>query len=259
MPIDETTLPMPRAPRSPRLLSLSIALIGLIGSLLVSSISQAAPPPLEPTSTEAPRVAEAPPLAEAARVAPAPTLVAPSCSTDDSLSLTGSNLWEGLRDKPIVLSLKDGVELIGTVVEQSSEQLAFARASDGTVVAVAKRDVAGIHVRASAMRPDAPPREGLSDDGRKHTTGGVMLLTFGSMFALSGTVMLALCPECLYIHLPLLLPGAAMIGGGVALVKSGKRKRAEYERSWGIASRARIAPSFSVGREGGHAGVVLRF
>lgn len=239
---------MAPAPRSLRLLVIALA---LLGPLLIGSISHAAPPELDPspTPTEAPRISEPPPAPTLA-----PTVVAPSCPADDSLSLTGSNLWEGLRDKPIVLTLKNGNDLTGSVVEQSSEQLAFARASDGAVVAVPKGDVAGIRLRATPVAP-----RGSLEGGRGHKTGGILLMTFGSMLGVSGIVMLGLCPECLYIHLPLLLPGGGMIGGGVALWKAGKRKQAAYERSWGMTARVRIAPSFAIHREGGHAGVVLRF
>lgn len=247
----------------------SLAALAAAVPMLTMSIAQAAPPKLPddpkvqpsepPTTTTAPETTEAPRVAEP----PAP-LVMPPQTRDDSLALTGRNLWEGLKDKVLVLVMKDGTELNGTLVAHSGKDLAVARTSDGTVVAVPKSDITGIRVRASAgtigMMPGANRTGGVTETGHKLAAGGGAMIGIGSSAALAGTVMLGIYISYLFISLPLLLPGLAMIGGGIGLLASSKKKRAKYEKAWGITSgRNRIMPSVAASRQGGHVGLVLRF
>jgi hypothetical protein len=187
------------------------------------------------------------PLGTQAHAAPP----AASCSTDDSVSLTGSNLWDGLVGKTIMLTMHDGSRRSGLVVGQSSEALVFARAGDGELISIDKREVADVHLRGREIA-------GLEKDGHGRRIAGVMLLTLGSAGALTGTIWLAADPSAVYGHLPLLLAAGALAGGGAGLLKFGKRRKAEYERSWGIA-RVRVMPSLVLGREGGQVGLTLRF
>ncbi len=229
----------------------------------------AAPPPKlpddkpvvvsDPPTTTAPVTTEAPRVAEP----PVPIVMPPTGSRDDSLSLTGRNLWEGLQDKSLVLIMKDGTELVGTLVAHSSKDLAVARASDGTVVAVPKADVGGIRMRADAStraQQARSPAGGVSQTGDKLAAGGGAMIGIGSSAALAGTVMLGIYVSYLFISLPLLLPGLAMIGGGIGLLRAGKKKRAAYDKAWGITSgRNRVMPTFNASRQGGHVGLVLKF
>jgi hypothetical protein len=211
-------------------------------------------PPETPTTTEAPRVADP----------PAP-IVMPPQTRDDSLSLTGRNLWDGLKDKSMILVMKDGTELNGTLVAHSGKDLAVARTSDGTVVAVPKLDIVGIRVKASAGAGVSgmavgPRTGGVSETGHKLAAGGGAMIGLGSAAALAGTVMLGIYISYLFISLPLLLPGLAMIGGGIGLLSASKKKKAAYEKAWGITSgRNRIMPSVAATRQGGQVGLVLRF
>ncbi len=211
-----------------------------------------------PTTTVAPETTEAPRVAEP----PAP-IIMPGPSRDDSLSLTGRNLWDGLVDKSLVLVMKDGTELTGILVAHSSKDLALARASDGTVVGVPKADVSGIRMRASvgATGASAGPRAGgTRESGHKLAAGGGAMIGIGSTAALAGTVMLGIYISYLWISLPLLLPGLAMVGGGIGLLNSSKKKRAAYDKAWGITSgRNRVMPTFAASRQGGQAGLILRF
>lgn len=218
----------------------------------------AAPKPVDPVTTTAPVVTEAPRVAEP----PMPMVVPPAGNRDDSLSLTGRNLWEGLKDKSMVLIMKDGTELSGTLVAHSGKDLAVARTSDGTVVAVPKLDVTGIRVRTSAggSTPDANRTGGVTQSGHKLAAGGGAMIGIGASAALAGTVMLGIYISYLFISLPLLLPGLAMVGGGIGLLASSKKKRAAYDKAWGITSgRNRLMPTFAASRQGGQAGLVLKF
>jgi hypothetical protein len=200
----------------------------------------------------------------------------PPPRVDDSLTLGGRTLWEGLLDKRVTLVMKDEQTLEGTVVAQSSSDLAVARASDGLVVSVPKDSVAGVRTTGAptgatgaAMPVGLRPR----DDGRGAHATGAVLLAIGAPATLAGIVMLGICPGCFYIHLPLILPGAVMITGGALSLKKAKKQRRAFHEAWGIpvarlggsgrvarrAPRWRLTPTFGAGPRGGSAGFVLRF
>jgi hypothetical protein len=253
------------------MLSLSIAEASPPDARLIT----AAPPPKLPDDNNAvgkkpsadpvpiPAPSEPAPTTEAPPMPNPPVVVPPPSVSDDSLSLTGRNLWEGLVDKPIILVMKDGSELIGSIVAQSGKDLAFARASDGAVVAVPKTEVSGIRVRRAPSSDSSTrqrPSGGTSETGHKLAAGGGAMIGLGSAAALSGTVMLGIYISALYISLPLLLPGLAMIGGGASLLSAANKKRAAYDKAWGITSgRRRVLPTASATRQGGQVGLVLRF
>jgi hypothetical protein len=188
-------------------------------------------------------------------IVPPPPMVVHDAS--DSLDLTGEALWKGLQDEAVILVLHDGSEARGIVVAQSSRELAIARAADGAVVGIAKRDIAGVRVdpRIEAVPCDEPDMR----IGRGLIGGGAFLLAFGGAASLSGTTILAIFPEFTFIHLPLLLPGLAMIGGGTAMVVAGKRKRADARRLNTGAARLRFSPIAGVSKNFGHVGLALRF
>jgi hypothetical protein len=202
------------------------------------------PSPADPTA--APAVASAAP--------PPPPRV------EGSLNLTGTVVWDGLRDRGVRLQFASGAELTGTIVAQDAANLAVARAPDGAVVSVPKSDIVGVQMQASA-KSSKPTGQRRLDSGRKQYAGGVVLLGFGVPFGFSGTVMLGLCLPCLSIHLPLLLPGIGMIVGGSIAIRRAKQKNAAFRKDWGIplASRMQLAPTLSLGRGGGEIGFNLRF
>jgi hypothetical protein len=217
-----------------------------------------APAPAAETSTAAPAV-EAPPTA-APQVAPTP---APRI-TQDSLTLTGTTVWDGLLGKRVKLAMKSNQTLEGTVVAQSSTDLALARASDGTVVAVPKTEIAGVRLAGAsgaAGASDVPIAERPTNDGYKLYGGGAAMIGIGSVAALAGTVMLGIYVSAIYISLPLLLPGLAMIGGGASMMASAGKKRKAFNQAWGVPATAKLhmMPTLGASRSGGQVGLVLRF
>lgn len=201
------------------------------------------PSPTDPTA--APAVSSAAP--------PAPRV-------EGSLTLTGTLLWDGLRDRVVSLQLANRGELIGTIVAQDAANLAIARAPDGAVVSVPKSEIVGVQMQtpAESSRPITQRR---LDSGRRQYAGAVVLLSLGVPMGFSGTVMLGLCLGCLYIHLPLLLPGIAMITAGSVSMRRAKQKNAAFRSDWGIplANRMQLTPTLALGRGGGELGFTLRF
>jgi hypothetical protein len=183
---------------------------------------------------------------------PAPVVVHDS---GDSLAITGDALWTGLEGDAVILVLRDGSEARGTVVAQSTDELAFAREADGSVVAVRKRDIASVRVIPPPLEP--PPTK---KTGRGLLGGGAFLLAFGGASTLSGTAILAVFPEFTFIHLPLLLPGLAMLGSGAAMVAVASKRRRDHDRRWSTrVERPRLMPIASVGKRSGHVGFALSF
>jgi hypothetical protein len=212
-------------------------------------------PPVE-QPTVAPPVAEPPPTPTVAP--PTPTVQA------ESLSLTGTTLWEGLLGKQVRLEMKGGQAVAGTIVAQTSRDLAVARAPDGLVVAVPKSEVIGVRLRieaAPAGGSNVPIGDRPTQNGKGLLVGGVVMVTIGSILALSGTVFLAISPSSVFLSLPQLLPGLAFIGGGSAMIANGGKKKKAYNKAWGLPPHAglQMTPLFAAGRNGGTAGLMLRF
>jgi hypothetical protein len=213
------------------------------------------PPPTEVPPTAAPVVTPPPTAAPAPRIG------------GDSLTLTGSTLWQGLLGKHVALEMKDGAAVGGTVVAQSSSDLAIARTVDGTVVSVPKAQIAGVRMRPDSMSSGStstssiPVGERPLQDGRGLQAGGIVMLAFGSVMALSGTVMMAISVSYVAISLPLLVVGLASAGGGIGMLVAGGKRRRTFNDAWGIPARAgvQLTPTIAAGRNGGQAGLVLRF
>jgi hypothetical protein len=227
-----------------------------------------APAPATPapssSSTEAPAVQPQPQPTTAPQVTIAPTAAPPPRAANDSLTLTGTNVWDGLLGQRIRLTMKNEQTLDGTLVAQSSTDLALARASDGTVVSVPKAEVAGVRLGAApgtAGGSDTPISQRPTNDGYTLYGGGAAMIGIGSVAALAGTVMLGIYISALFISLPLLLPGLAMIGGGASMMSSASKKRSAYRKAWGIPATAKLnmVPTVSGSRNGGQVGLVLRF
>ncbi|NVB40192.1 hypothetical protein G6O69_20260 [Pseudenhygromyxa sp. WMMC2535] len=206
----------------------------------------------------------APPMANAG----ASTNAAPRGPAGTSLSLTGDALWAGLLDERVILTMKNGQSLDGNLVAQSSAALAIARSADAIVVSVPKADVAGVRLHVGPVEPQAqapvgvgPVAERPIQDGRGLVAAGVSLLIPGSALALTGTVFLGIYPSGLFLSMPMLIPGLLMTGGGAAMLAVGKRKRKRFREAWGLpeTSRLQLTPTFGMNRQGGHAGLVLRF
>lgn len=225
----------------------------------------AAQPTTQPTTTAAPTTAEPPqpqptaaPPVNSSAAAPAPRI------GNDGLTLTGTNVWNGLLGKRVQLSMKNGQALDGTVVAQSSSDLAIARSSDGTVVSVPKSEVGGVRLKLSAgleAGSDVPVHERPTEDGYKLYGGGAAMIGIGSAAALAGTVMLGIYISYLFISLPLLIPGLAMIGGGASMMASAGKKRKSVRRAWGLpeTSSLQMLPTVGASRNGGQVGMILRF
>lgn len=206
------------------------------------------PSPTDPTS--APAMASSAP--------PAPRI-------EGTLTLGGTILWDGLRGRVVRLQLGNNRgELIGTIVAQDAANLAIARAPDGAIVSVPKSEVVGVQMQspsASAAGSGKPIAQRRLDSGRRQYAGAVAMLSLGVPLGFSGTVMLGICVSCLYIHLPLLVPGIALIAAGSVSIRRAKQKDAAFRADWGIpvASRMRLAPTLALGRGGGELGFTLRF
>lgn len=190
----------------------------------------------------------------------------PAPRMEGTLTLTGTILWDGLRDRVVRLQLGNNRgELIGTIVAQDAANLAFARAPDGAIVSVPKSEIVGVKMQSpvgsSVSGSGKPIAQRRLDSGRRQFAGAVAMLSLGVPIGFSGTVLLGICASCLYIHLPLLVPGIALIAAGSVSMRRAKQKDAAFRADWGIpvASRMRLAPTLALGRGGGELGFNLRF
>ena len=264
-----------------------IAAAGALPLLLSPAFAQAAPPETAAAMTTG-ATATPPSLPSDPNPAPAPTpgpatgpTIAPSITpgeagtpaapppprVDDDLALTGTRLWAGLIDSPVSLTMRSGQSLAGVLVAQSAGELAIARSDDGNLVSVPKAEIAGVRVQLSALADRGTPMgvgpiaERPTRDGRGLYGGGIGLVTTGAILTLAGAVMFSNYPSGLHISMPLLIPGLLGLAGGSTMIVFGKKRRTAFRAAWGLPNRGRlqVTPTFGAGRDGGRAGLVLRF
>ncbi|HLT39520.1 MAG TPA: hypothetical protein VK034_24720, partial [Enhygromyxa sp.] len=148
----------------------------------------AAPTVTPESPTEAP--ATEPPQPQTTAAPPVTTTVPAPRVVGGDLTLTGTNVWAGLLGQRVKLLMKNEQNLDGTLVAQSTTDLAIARSSDGTVVSVPKAEIAGIRLGGAAGAPghsDVPVSERPTNDGHGLYGGGAAMIGIGSTAALAGT------------------------------------------------------------------------
>jgi hypothetical protein len=196
-----------------------------------------------------------------------PPSVPPAPRIEDSLTLTSTNLWDGLHNSKVTLMLRNGEQLSGKIVTQNDAELAIARSADGSVVVVPKREIEGVRLIATSTggvdpRANLPPvAKRPTDDGRKLYGAGVALLTFGVPISVGGLVNLGVLTFYPQLWAPVLASGMGLlIGGSIALARSKVRLHA-HRKAWGMPkpNKLALAPTLNLRREGGQVGLVLRF
>lgn len=131
-------------------------------------------------------------------------------------------LWNALAGNELQLTLSDGT-FRGKLMGLQGNQLVLARAGDGLVVSVPTSEVMRVHAPIERPRDRRPLPV---DNGSGLIAGGGVLLGIGIPAVIAGAVMAGVCPECLFIYLPLLIPGGGMVGAGSGMIKVGiDRKR----------------------------------
>lgn len=156
--------------------------------------------------------------------------------------------WEGVDGFDVDLQLAGGARKRGIVGAIQRETFTLIDHESGEVFVLRKDSVVGLRVH----RPEPLP---LSTGGG-YIGGGVVLDVIGAPMFISGVVLLAVCPSCVGIHLPLTIIGAASLGAGIPLTVKGVRLRRKYLRA---AQERGLALGIAPTREGWSGGLRFRF
>lgn len=156
--------------------------------------------------------------------------------------------WEGVDGYPVELQLKGGVRMTGRVGAVQRDTFTLIQDETGAVLVLPKSGVLSVKVRV------APPLP--SENGSGALIGGSILTTVGTPVFISGLVFLGICPSCVALHLPMLLTGGGAVGGGVALLSRGTRRRRAYREAL---EQRELVPMAWRTREGWGGGLRFRF
>ena len=279
-----TVAPPARGPgpwRAARVIAGCLALTLPIPALALAA--PASPAPAGPTSppaaamaspTSAPAAAKANPTTPApasssAPVVPAPTAApvpapAPAAGTkpewtpgvmppppsrvQDSKALADA-AWAGVDGIVVTIELKGGKSLHGRVGAVQADTFTFIDGDDGQILVIPKSGVASLR---AYVPPPLP-----TQTGGGLIAGGSVLTGIGVPVFITGIAFVAICPDCIYLHLPMLVVGGGAIGGGIPMISKGMQRRSAFQRA---VEERRISPVVTrTPYQGWYGGLQVRF
>lgn len=195
-------------------------------------------------------------------------LAAPAADDDDPVEApppaaesgvgVSESYWQAMRGEEVKLLLPDGART-GRLVKVDGPEVIFVDYDNkGTLVSVPKHAVMELRgVIRHSGRPQGVPDPSLPT-GNGLLAGGGVAVGVGTPFLLSGIVIAGLCGfgSCTSITVPLGVPGLLMVGGGIAMLVVGARRKRAWRES---AYQARLRPSFGGSQRAWTGGLTLRF
>jgi hypothetical protein len=183
------------------------------------------PPPVEPEPpveppTDAPPDPDSP-LATEGDAVDTPPPAPPEPPKNDAAIVDAA--WEGVDGFDVELKLRGGIRMRGRVGAVQRDTFTLIQAESGAVLVLAKSSVASLRVRTA---PKVPERT-----GGGLIAGGVVMTTVAVPTFIAGVVFLGICPSCMKIHLPLIIIGGGLLGGGIPMLVRGTALRRKYLRA----------------------------
>lgn len=156
--------------------------------------------------------------------------------------------WQGVDGHRVIVRLKDGKTLDGTIGALQRSTFTLLDTRTGVVMVLPKSSVSSLR----AYRPKPIP----TDTGTGYVIGGTALTVVGAPVFISGVAILALCPSCVGLNVSLLVIGGGALAGGIPLLVRGVRKRRAFRDAM---NEHAVSPSLSWTRDGWNGGVRFRF
>lgn len=231
------------------------ALADAPASTPVQTPTTASKPPATASSTTVPT----PPPAASPTPAPAETtpaasdwkpgpVSAPAPRSQDSKALADA-AWEGIDGFVVNVELKGGKALRGRIGAVQADTFTLIDSSDGQILVIPKSGVTSVRAYVPPPVPDK--------NGGGLIAGGSVLTALGVPVFISGIVFVAICPSCVYLHVPMLVVGGAGLGAGIPMITKGLQRRTAFQKAL---EEHRITPMVS--RTPGHGwtgGLQIRF
>jgi len=207
----------------------------------VLAIAAAVPLALSPALAFAQDATEVEPSEEASDDGPAKELDLSLPAPSEDLSYTGSLLWDALVGRTVELRMGDGLSVEGTVLTQTSSEVAIARSPDGDLMRVPKELVIGLRVRPDAPQEspqvivqEAPGRDRDEWERNRPPKGGKAMATVGAILTGVGSTMMttfalgtAFDSSFPYYGFPLMIMGPAFLGPGIPVLVGGLAREEE--------------------------------
>jgi hypothetical protein len=216
-----------------------------------------AEPIAEPETTpdaSSPFAGETPPSSGQEPATEDPNVATPEAPPPPKPSTSGSDpaivdaAWEGVDGFDVELRLKGGIRMRGRVGAVQRDTFTLIQSGTGAVLVLPKSGVVTLRVRSAPKLPDK--------NGTGMIAGGVVLTSVATPVFISGIALLAICPSCTSIHVPLLIIGAGMLAGGIPMTVVGARRRQRYRR---ILDERELAPVVIRSPHGWTGGLRFRF
>ncbi len=251
--------PPPRSAGPRRAVQLLAGCLALTLPIPASADAPAPPPVQAPASSKATAtvpppsapVTPAPATTEPAEASPTPPALEtppPAPSVQDSTA-TADAAWDGVDGFVVVIVLKGGKSLRGRIGAVQKDTFTFIDSSDGQILVIPKSGVSSVRAYVPPPVPD--------QNGGGLIAGGSVLTALGGPVFLTGIVFVALCPSCVYLHVPMLVVGGGGLAAGIPMIAKGVQRRTAFQKAL---EEHRIVPMVSrTPYQGWTGGLTIRF
>jgi hypothetical protein len=175
-------------------------------------------------------------------------------------------VWEGLVDRQVLLTMKDGSTFRGTVLSMTNGALVCARSSDSLMMIVDPAQIQLVNVEGlpGHTQPKKP------QTGQGLIVMGSIATAIGGALAIATLAVGAACIDssqsyggysyaCPYYTIPLGAVGLANLAVGIPFLATGLSKRKKFRAAAASAGEPTVSAFFAPGRNGVMAGVGVRF
>ena len=178
-----------------------------------------------PSTGDEPPDVEAPPSWSPGTVEPPPR---PPKRVESELEAAA---WAGAIGYPVEVEVRGGKYLTGIVPAVQRNTFTLIQAETGKILVIEKRSVVSLRV--------ARPQDLPEDTGIGLLVTGSIIIAHGGPTLISGLALVGACPECIEVHVPLLVIGTLLTGGSIPMLIVGKRRLKAYKRR---GSGAQVVP-----------------
>ncbi|MEZ4428715.1 MAG: hypothetical protein R3A51_13615 [Nannocystaceae bacterium] len=156
--------------------------------------------------------------------------------------------WEGVVGMNVILVLKGDRSMRGRVGAVQRDTFTLIQSETGQVLVLPKSGVRSVRVSVPTPLPEKT--------GTGLLIGGGVLTGVGVPVFITGVVFLGIAPSFVPLHLPMIITGAAALGGGIPMLVLGNRRRQALLRA---VQEHRLSPVVSRTRHGWTGGLQFQF